>query len=276
MQQLRAYLSFFDQLLANAFAQLGATNTQFGLEPKNLLDPKTYFSQSLVGETPGIESLIDPILYDELLQNSGVSPEENQQRQKRLTQHLLARFSEQITDFSHQDFIKENETQWDFLRRYPHISYRRFTAMDYTKNHIRNTTVSGLEERLNYYLGFPTVRPVKLAKLTADQPGAFYLVEHLLLRPIEEDDNQDGALLYFPLAGSIQTIKDPYSLQLSFIFPNWLTRFDDQFWQFIAKTVREQTPAHLKIYIHRFNKLQMTEFEAANWDWFNQLKKESK
>jgi len=40
----------------------------------------------------------------------------------------------------------------------------------------------------------------------------------------------------------------------------------------INQNFREQTPAHLKIYIHRFTQNQMINFEAAYQDWLRQLK----
>ena len=44
--------------------------------------------------------------------------------------------------------------------------------------------------------------------------------------------------------------RDPYSLQISLVFPDWPARYQDvSFKQFVEETVREQTPAHLTAYV---------------------------
>lgn len=277
-QQLRAYLSFFDQLLANAFAQLGGLNTLFGLAPKNNTNLTSYFSQSLIGEFSGFDQLVNAEIYQQFLDEGGSSEADNEQRIKRLRQHLLARFAEQSTDFSQSDFATENQQQRTFLNNYPHFSYRRFTGFDYRQGNNQFPNVAGLEQRLNYLLGFPQIRPASLVDLNRNASGAFYMIEHILLRPREADVDQDGPLSFFSSSDNtpITDAEDPYSLQLSFIFPNWIKRFSprgmNSEWEFITKTIREQTPAHLKIYIHRFNKVQMAVFEAAYQEWLQQFK----
>ena len=61
---------------------------------------------------------------------------------------------------------------------------------------------SGLEQRLRLKLG-----------IEEQDEEAFYLVEHILLRPLEDDRGQQVPLL------AQARHKDPYSLQLSVVLP---------------------------------------------------------
>jgi hypothetical protein len=134
--------------------------------------------------------------------------------------------------------------------------------------------VSGLEKRIRLKMG-----------LIEEQGEIFYLVEHILLRPMQEDLQQQIAFLTHAHA------RDPYSLQLSFIFPkDWDARLPTpdfegmaeqekkmaeerfaekkaSFRRFIEQTVREETPAHLTPYIHWLSRDAMTEFESAYKAW---------
>jgi hypothetical protein len=287
VKQLRGYLSFFDQLLANAFSQLGGMRNLFGLDEKQTADGQTYFSQSLIGESPGFEELVNSEDYTKKLfyakqpaaegddAETKAEREVNELRQKRLTQHLLARFAEHFNDFSQQKFEDQNATQQAFLQNYANMGYQRFQAFDYTSESSEIGNVSGLEQRLYYLLGFPQTKHRSLADLPEDDSGGFYLLEHILLRPIAGDIFQNSPMLLLPFNDDQRPPqKDPYSLQLSFVFPDWLSRFEKNgsYWQFLITTIREQTPAHLRVYIHRLDKEKMASFEETLQDWLAQLR----
>lgn len=198
-RQLKAYLSFFDQILANAFSQLAGMGDFFGLGEDR--GNATYFSRSLLREAPGLEELIDPEDYEALLTNPGLEDDANINRLKRLNQHLLARFGELFTDFSQQDFASQQLAQQRFLSDYPVLGYHRFKAFDYTQASGNGANVSGLEQRLNHLLGFSGSRPDSLSGLDAAHPGAFHLVEHILLRPVAGDVHQQSPILLLPFNG---------------------------------------------------------------------------
>ena len=116
-----------------------------------------------------------------------------------------------------------------------------------------DTNVSGLELTLRRKLGI------------REHDERFHLVEHILLRPIAGDANQHG-----PLFRAAQ-IRDPYSLQISLVFPRWPARYQDQsFRWFVEETAREQTPAHLTAYVLWLDRAQMESFEAAYAVWLHQ------
>ncbi|WP_299218747.1 hypothetical protein [uncultured Aquimarina sp.] len=58
--------------------------------------------------------------------------------------------------------------------------------------------------------------------------------------------------------------KDPYSLQLTFALPAWIAQYQDEdFKKFIALTIREETPAHIKTNIQWLDQEEMQRFDYA-------------
>jgi hypothetical protein len=173
----------------------------------------------------------------------------------------MARFAEQFTDYSlilfdlmpkggispAEKLVHDKQA---FLQDYPRISSARGTAFNSLLPWDVNNR-SGLEDRIRLKLG-----------LDARDGEEFFVVEHILLRPMEGDEYQE-----IPLLAAARS-KDPYSLQLSFVFPTWPSRFGKpEFRQFIEQTVREETPAHLTPYVHWLGRVAMNEFESACKDW---------
>ena len=57
---------------------------------------------------------------------------------------------------------------------------------------------------------------------------------------------------------------DPYSLQLTFAFPKWMERYQNtSFKKFVEQTVREETPAHITVYIKWFDVTEMQDFDKS-------------
>jgi len=68
-------------------------------------------------------------------------------------------------------------------------------------------------------------------------------------------------------------ILDPYSFQLTLVFADSNLRFkDNKFRTFIETTVREETPAHLTVYIKWLDDVALTRFENAYQVFLNELK----
>lgn len=87
----------------------------------------------------------------------------------------------------------------------------------------------------------------------------FYLVEHILLRPT--DANSEMEL-------SASGFADPYSFQLSFIFPDWPQRFNDQrFRIFAEKLIQREAPAHIKPYVYWIGKEDAEAFQVCYRNW---------
>ncbi|WP_378179149.1 hypothetical protein [Aquimarina sp. SS2-1] len=63
---------------------------------------------------------------------------------------------------------------------------------------------------------------------------------------------------------SNDTPQDQYSLQLTFILPSWIERYQDKdFKKFIALTIREETPVHIRTNIQWLDQEEMQEFDHA-------------
>jgi hypothetical protein len=455
-KQLKAYLLFFDQLLANYFAQVDQLKELFSFSNDR---PMTYFSQSLLQTVPGADELLDltskkpyPVWLETATENSALGFE----RKNRFLNHLMARFNESFTHYSLLIYDYSNKVKSGsvnavtdieppdqlirdkaaFLRDYPAISVGRYKAFDYTRpgRFSDPENVSGLEKRIAMKLGIP--HPAN-GQLAADKTvEGFYMMEHILFRPVKEDftayldflvskpitafqdmgdgyvqcvslshglqngdeivvngtktgknarydgtykvekvltdsfqlkmayDDKvknediasktisptwirstvdttfltltqpmasfaksgdaaktvckapghgltDGEMIEiigpetadrqpFPYTGkyavkvrdgntfeierpftanepngrwiSVNQKKDPYSLQLTFVFPDWLPRFkDDAFKAFIENTIREETPVHLTVYIRSLNRTDMQQFESAYAVFLDQL-----
>lgn len=60
----------------------------------------------------------------------------------------------------------------------------------------------------------------------------------------------------------LEAPNDPYSLQLTFFFPKWIERYQNEdFKKFIALTIREETPAHVRVNIKWLNQNEMKDFD---------------
>nr|VFK36509.1 MAG: hypothetical protein BECKSD772F_GA0070984_100242 [Candidatus Kentron sp. SD]VFK77827.1 MAG: hypothetical protein BECKSD772D_GA0070982_100241 [Candidatus Kentron sp. SD] len=279
-RQLKAYLLFFDQLLANYFAQLENAKTLFSFEGDV---SRTYFSQTIDDARLGLAGIRKGEIADHaarlqrITENPYPDPKETASstdfsRRNRFLNHLLARFGEQLTDYSLilHDLMPEGGMSADeklardkqaFLADYPRISSARGAGFDYTAPNVGPTgaNISGLEKRIRLALG---IEGEPAASLAGGDKDGFYLVEHILLRPMEGDEHQEVPLL----TGASH--KDPYSLQVSFLFPDELPRFKNAaFRQFIEQTIRRETPVHLTPYVHWLDNAAMAKFEAAYRNW---------
>ncbi len=179
-KQLKGYLTFFDQLLANYLAQL--SNVKDLLSVHNTND-RTYFANAIY-EVPGIKELLmdyesstDWETFKSNQSNGYITKlkeylEDDStkwDRRNRFLDHLMARFGERFNDYAmlmydihgnkvNEDLVKDKE---DFLRDYPVVSRDRGKAFDYKawdkdkkQADVWDTNnVSGLEARIARLLG---------------------------------------------------------------------------------------------------------------------------
>lgn len=171
-RQLKAYLTFYDQVLADYLSQLAGVRALFSLR-KDVAH--TYFSQYVDG-IAGVRGIFEDEFYadparlrDDLLHARLTEDEARfQDRRNRVLDHLMARFGEQFTDYVLMMFTLEGNPlktgealiadKIDFLREYPVVSRERHKAFNYrpeTAAGIWNTdNVSGLEKRVSRLAGF--------------------------------------------------------------------------------------------------------------------------
>ena len=170
-KQLKGYLLFFDQVLANYLAQLAKVKDL--LSVNNDTD-QTYFTQHLE-DVPDYEELIYDVEtngwgnFDLKIDSIIEDPVTKNNRLHRLLNHLMARFGEKFTDYTlmmydlyssraDADIINDKR---EFLKSYPRLSSNRGKAFNYLlrdesfgqPDMWNSTNVSGLVARVSKLLG---------------------------------------------------------------------------------------------------------------------------
>lgn len=172
-KQLKAYLLFYDQILANFFSQLANAKELFSL---NADVKQTYFCQFLK-EIRGVDELyVSASDLEKAFSAPSVSDSDTvkrlratlvedsdmfNDRRNRFLGHLIARFSESFNDYvlmlytyKHADDYEDIEPgelikdKITFLKDYPVISRDRGKAFNYLKPAWSTDNVSGLEKRV--------------------------------------------------------------------------------------------------------------------------------
>ncbi len=163
--QLKGYLVFFDQLLANYLAQLAHVRELFSWEIDKVDGQRhTYFTQVL--DFPESSAIIGD--GQQYLNSIIEDPETYRDRRNRFLDHLLGRFAESFGDYVllnyRMDKVKyETEIIHDkahFLHDYPSLSRDRFRAFNYSncKAVWDTENVSGFKKRVSRLLGIEDVR----------------------------------------------------------------------------------------------------------------------
>ena len=250
-RQLAAYLLIFDQLFANALAQLAGASEL--LSPQEGKD-RTYFALPVEDARLGLQELIaqNPAEHRKWLDKQ-VEVGDPLERRKRFLAHLLARFAEElgdhtmlgITGASAVDARERNQrlvqNRRAFLRDYPRLSGARGSGYDIGR-HGQEGSGSGFEERLRHKLGLLEGNPY------------LHVVEHLLLRPLPEDMAQlaEEGQPEVPLLAGVEG-PDPWSQHVSIVLAERPSA-DPAFEQFAQQTILAETPAHLSVRLHWFGK----------------------
>lgn len=182
-RQLKAYLLVFEQLIANALAQIAHAADLFSLDPAT---DHTYFFKAFSDSViKGYADLTNGLGNAELEAMIETMPEFHERR-NRFLNHLMARFGEQFDEYAllltrsqgqqaAQDrLIKDKIT---FLAAYPGISHDRGKAFNYTLPASQDNQ-SGIKKRVSLLLGFPCLS----FSMDTDEPaGNFYTVTYQLV-----------------------------------------------------------------------------------------------
>ncbi|MEG3437610.1 hypothetical protein V0288_10815 [Pannus brasiliensis CCIBt3594] len=269
--QLKAYLLFFDQILANYLAQLVRVKELFSIDPDLR---RTYYS-SLVTSFADYQRIYAGNDVIDNLQNASNQREEETKfdRRNRFLDHLIARFSSRFTDLANILYSAFEESpeniirlKCEFLSTYPTISRERGLAYTYSLTEDNDfwddENVSGFEKRLAKLLGIRDFRRRNLS----DGGEGMYAIEHILLLPEEKDDP------FLPICPNPNCTDcaeaDPYSYRLSIVLPAYSDRFrNSHFRQFVEEVIREETPAHILPKICWIDQENMAEFEKLYREW---------
>lgn len=271
IKQLKGYLLFFDQSMANACAQLGALPDLLAADPAL---PHTYLSQ-VVDTFKDFEQIyqagITAAQLAAVTEDAGTFAE----RRNRFLDHLLARFAERFHDYVAvmrsafgADAASAIRTKCAFLKDLPALGAERGLAYDAGLTEPADlwdtANVSGLERRIGRLLGIADVRR---RNLSADGGGeGMILIENLLLRPAVDDEP------FLPICADPNCAEcaddDPYSYRLHVVLPAWAGRFASMdFRRFAEEVIREETPAHLLPKICWVSREDMAKLETACHDW---------
>jgi hypothetical protein len=280
-RQLKAYLSLFDQLLANYFAHLSAVRQLFSHDSRDVLSSEndelrpTYVTQAIEGFEELYTQKASEKGLGQTIQELMELPEDIFDRRNRFLDHLLARFAERFSDYVWDVYSggpgqigqRQKNTirgKVDFLSDYPRLSRERGKAFDCTdKSNLWDTdNVSGLERRVAALLGIANANRRNLAN--GDEAG-FFLVEHILLLPPDETD------AFLPISVSTDQTAcpqvDPYSFRISIVAPGWGRFADLDFRRVVEETLRRETPAHILPRVCWVDKEPMAGFESAYRKW---------
>ncbi|HEU4717995.1 MAG TPA: hypothetical protein VFU15_09180, partial [Bacteroidia bacterium] len=178
-KQLKGYLLFYDQLLADYLSQLFHVKDLFSMNDAldtdgNPVIDKTYFSQSLVNIVPDALPLYnDPVNDATIVQAFTEDRATYLQRRNRFLDHLMARFAESFNDYAMLVYKIDGPKAPDeliadklaFLNNYPLISSARDTGFNYKApcNLWSIDNISGLERRASYLCGVDRPLPSALS-----------------------------------------------------------------------------------------------------------------
>ena len=281
--QLKAYLTFFDQLLADYLEQLSSIREFYSVKGSKEVD-KTYFYHELS------ENEIKDV--SKVLSERGKDTKEedyrNLERKSRVLDHLLARFNESFTDYAMLRFFsdknynfkssfslkEEIEDKKRMLRSYPFLSGHRMQALDYTLKRY-----SDKDEFSNYAIEASGIERRILAKLGIDQPNktlaggqvykafdrafGLHVIEHMLLLPIGEL-TRDNFLKLISDDDSMEIIDDPYSFRCTVVVPGWLDISKNLYFrQYVERIITEEFPPHISLKICWLSEDVMERFEKA-------------
>jgi hypothetical protein len=162
--QLKAYLLFFDQVIANYFSQLANAKTLLTADDAVR---RSYFNNIVEGIRDDDKILDDSTLWLQTVNEvmSDASLDNYAERKNKFLDHLLARFAEQFNEYVFLMYriygsdYKRNIIRHKvaFLKEYDQVSVTRGAGMDLYNNKTaqeKALNVSGMEKRISGMLGF--------------------------------------------------------------------------------------------------------------------------
>jgi len=257
--QLRAFMTLFDQLLANEYSQLGELGSLFSAATGS---SRTYVGHLVGRSDTDLAPILAPDFSETDLPDMLEEPVDAAERRNRFLNHLLARFAETVTDdplatnavlpamVAKPDELSTRllDAKRQFLNDMPRLGSARGTGLNY----LAGKAPAALADRVRLRLGLP-----------ADAATRFLVVEHILLRALPEDGINAMPLL------EAASRADPWSSQLSFVIPETLRPLQ----KLIERVTREETPAHLVAYLVWLDATGFAAFAAAHDDLLEALRR---
>lgn len=274
-RQLKAYLLFFEQMLADYLAQLSRVGELFAIDPA--VD-RTYFTRFLDDSViRGIQQEIYPDFDAAKLQALAETPAQWLDRRNRFLDHLLSRFAESFSDYALMLYRNSPDKaaadqqligkKIGFLKDIPRMTHDRAKAFDYKSPAAvcdpASDNAAGLVVRIKRLLGLEA------------PDDTLFVVEHVLLRPRRPD--LDPLLpICIPPGCEACGDEDPYSFRLTVVLSGEGGNANSgiEWRRFAEKAIRMEIPAHLAARICWVKKEQLAQFQAAWCAWLAELAKE--
>ena len=170
-RQLKGYLAFFDQVLADYLGQLANLRRLYSLD--KTLD-RTWFSQYLTGIAGSLQDFEDEFFVDKAKLEDDLNrvrltetEEAFLERRNRVLDHLIARFAERFADYAFLSFRLSGDRlrtsaeligdKIDFLAEYPKLSRERGQGANVRPESAAaiwdSDNISGLERRAGRLMG---------------------------------------------------------------------------------------------------------------------------
>jgi hypothetical protein len=241
IQQLRSYLLFFDQHMADYLAMLGNLRVLFSLDVDRR---RTYSFQELTPASfPGINDAYRNYAVGHF--KTLISSHHYSSRADRLIDYLLALYGEAFRDVAlKSDAPGKNvdeedaifRARIDYLRHVAKITRDRGSARDYTRDPAAPHNRSGLETKLSHLLGFEQHQ---------SENERVRVIEHLLLRP------------------------EGRPFRISVLFPDWPDRCrQPHFRSYAESLVDAACPAHIYADIYWLTANDLDKFDDLHDQWW--------
>lgn len=260
--QLKAYLLFFEQVMANFLQNVEEIPRFFSLDEQV---GQSYFYQVLRNDAaPGVEGVyLDGVEgMDSELAKLVAGFDNHGDRRNRVLDYLLGLYGEKLGLTSLSQFLEDSafveneriESKIAFLREMVDISKNRAAGVDYRKATEDGGNSAGLKKKLQILLGLRTVIGGQ------DQYGKeIQVVEHILLRPRSKATH-----------GGHGVPDDFFSFRASIIFPSGGGRFaNTEFQKLAEETVYLNCPAHIYPEVFWLEPERMSRFKTLHEEWLD-------
>jgi uncharacterized protein len=222
-RQMKGYLLFFEQVLADYLAQLNNSRDLFSFDPSV---KRTYFTEIVTGIKNIDELYFD---YPNLAPDLNTIAEDTPtflDRRNRFLDHLMGRFAESMADYAlmlqsmmtkHDADTRLIKDKIAFLKEYPELSANRGKAFNYKGQTWDTDNVAGMKKRVCRLLGFDSYKRETLSNdlLNISQTGGKWKITltdpddntKIILSSIEYPDEEcaESQLEYFMSYGGERT-----------------------------------------------------------------------
>ena len=303
--QLKGYLTFFDQFLANYIKQLDNLNNYFTVKDADELNPTLLYDDLLSEERIREIAGIDKVLKDSVSQDTKDFLENREwnynyvlEQRNRLLDNLLAMFNDNFEElvplvnmnyhdtFDGREYLKESiNDKARLLKNYVSLNQNRTIAiarsgkLELSGVELKILAKLGINSpkaKISPYLYFDEIKEDKEKINLSDEfenRFGIHVLEHMLLLPMN-GLNKDSFLEMTTIEDH-HAVADPYSFYVTVLYPGNLKIFQgeyhEDFRNYVRKVIRDELPAHIDAIILGISDENMKRFEDAYEKYLDHL-----